>query len=751
VITLSAIDITYERARLKGLYQKEGHSEYFQFGFIGYAEGQEPEEAVQMYIYGTHEYQTDEGDYFGVNRLRYSLASNLKYYYKAFVKIEGIYTYADDWISFTTPSKLAEVETLAPQDTTVTTVRARGSITTITYGTTPSVVGGENVTKRGFCYNTTGNPTIADDKMEEIGSWSTEDFDLIITGLLSNQHYYIRAYAYNSMGLAYGTDIRDFTTDEAIAEVTNLRVEPDSTQTAIKFYGEIVSIEEGLNIIEKGFEYIVQDEEPTPEAIGIECIKEKPIGIEFWDIGEYNTHEYEGNEVGWEDYLYHLLGDEYKYEHDVIWWFRAYFKDGENNKFTATTWMKNIPTVTTFECTLVSAQQATGNGELINKGANIVTRLGFRIIKEYSGDLMGANSYTREWDGYLVAVPLEEHPIYDVNGIFITGWYYTGTFYRDAFFPKSQTEGNFDLGIYSNILGGGFNGEGFGYYLKPNDTLKIQAIAKNDLGVGYGDDVFEITTGQNLLYEENEPIISPTSVEKTVTLRNIPEGAIAIRVGIRMGRTSSCNEIDVFEDGEWGNDDEVTFFIPDLIPGEKYYEEPYMVLYYEEEEWEEEIIDEEEEPFEVPEEDPDWDYDTTIPTYEEYNYKTVIKEIRCEKMSDQSFIDKAGRRRSVTIDNHLIQTEEVNKEVINAYLEQFQIVKLKVSIDYDIPIPFERGDVILIGEGQYKFKANGEGEIPFKVGGGEIPFANSILAKIRKIDSSFTSGTETILGLELEV
>jgi hypothetical protein len=529
--------------------------------------------------------------------------------------------------------------------------------------------------------------------------------------------------------------------------VINIKAEPDSTQGAIKFYGEILSVEAGT-IIERGFEYKIQDNEPGVEDTGIEV---KEINAEGFTIGEYNLHEYEDNEIGWEDYLYHLLGDEYKYEHDVIWWFRAYIKDSEDNKYTAETWMKNVPSVTTFECTLVSAQEATANGELTDKGANIVTRLGFRIIKEYSGDLMGANSYTREWDGYLVAVPLEEHPIYDVNGIFITGWYYTGTFYRDAFFPKSQTEGNFDLGIYSNILGGGFNGEGFGYYLKPNDTLKIQAIAKNDLGVGYGDDVFEITTGQNLLYEENEPIISPTSVEKTVTLRNIPEGAIAIRVGIRMGRTSSCNEIDVFEDGEWGNDDEVTFFIPDLIPGEKYYEEPYMVLYYEEEEWEEEIIDEEEEPFEVPEEDPDWDYDTTIPTYEEYNYKTVIKEIRCEKMSDQSFIDKAGRRRSVTIDNHLIQTEEVNKEVINAYLEQFQIVKLKVSIDYDIPIPFERGDVILIGEGQYKFKANGEGEIPFKVGGGEIPFANSILAKIRKIDSSFTSGTETILGLELEV
>jgi hypothetical protein len=581
--------------------------------------------------------------------------------------------------------------------------------------------------------------------------------------------------------------------------VVNIKAEPDSTQGAIKLYGEILSAEAGT-IVERGFEYKIQDNEPGEEDTGTEV---KEINAEGFGIGEYSIHEYEGNEVGWEDYLYHLLGE--GYGHNTIWWFRAYIKDSEDNKYIAETWMKNIPSVTTFECTNVLAQQATGNGELTDKGANIVTRLGFRIIKEYSGDLMGANSYTREWDGYLVAIPLEEHPIYDVNGIFITGWYWTGIFYRDAFFPKSQTEGNFDLGLYSNILGGGWNGEGFGYYLKPNDTLKIQAIARNDLGIGYGDDIFEITTGQNLLYEADEPIISPTSVEKSVTLRNIPEGAIATRVGIRLGRTSSCNEIDVFENGEWGNDDKVTFFIPGLEPGEKYYEEPYMILHYtfdgESEEWiegvwdeigdivtgsddrlyictkahtkaldnfpitgedwpdywtlyewEEEIIDEGEDFFIIPDWDEDWDYDTVIPTYEEYNYKTVIREIRCEKMSDQSFIDKAGRRRSITLNNHLIQTEEINKEVINAYLEQFQIIKLKVSIDYDIPIPFERGDVILIGEGKHKFKADGEGEIPFKADDeGEIPFANSILAKIRKIDSSFTSGIETILGLELEV
>jgi len=538
--------------------------------------------------------------------------------------------------------------------------------------------------------------------------------------------------------------------------IENIKAEPDSTQGAIKLYGEIT---EGGNITEKGFEYIIQDEEPSPEDTGIEVIKTKPAYQEYWDIGEYWAYEYEGNEVAFGDRLYRLSRDE-EYEHTTIWWFRAYFKIGED-KYTADSWMKNVPTVTTSECTEVGAQQAKGNGELTDKGANIVERLGFRIIKEYSGDLMGAQFYCNILSGFKVAEELEEHTLYDTEGIYITGYYWAGIFYRDAFFPKSQTPGDFELGIYSYVLGGGLLGEELGIYLKPNDTLKIQAIAKNDLGIGYGadDDIVTVNTSQNFLFEEDEPVISPTSVEKTVTIRDIPEGSVATRVGIRLGRTTGCNEIDVFMDGEWGNEEKVTFFITDLVPGKKYYEEPYMVLKHtdidpeteEEVEWEEEIIDDEEEEFEM-EELEDEDLDDIIPTYEEYNYKTIIREIGCEKISDQSFIDKAGRRRSGTITNHLIQDRATCQTVIVDYLNKFQTIKLKVEIEYDIPIPFERQDSILIDDGVTSFKANGEGEILFKEDGeGESPMATTILAKIRKIDSNFISGSESIFNLELEV
>ncbi len=73
------------------------------------------------------------------------------------------------------------------------------------------VVGNEYCTKRGVCWNTTGNPTVADSKSEEEGSFGIGAFTRPMTGLSPGQHYYVKAYAYHSAGYGYGTQV-EFTT-----------------------------------------------------------------------------------------------------------------------------------------------------------------------------------------------------------------------------------------------------------------------------------------------------------------------------------------------------------------------------------------------------------------------------------------------------------------------------------------------------------------------------------------------------------
>ncbi|MBV5313662.1 MAG: hypothetical protein JZU47_10225 [Prolixibacteraceae bacterium] len=65
--------------------------------------------------------------------------------------------------------------------------------------------GGATITERGVCWATTANPTTSNNKLA-IGS-GTGSFNNTITGLTANTTYYIRAYAINSQGTAYGNEL----------------------------------------------------------------------------------------------------------------------------------------------------------------------------------------------------------------------------------------------------------------------------------------------------------------------------------------------------------------------------------------------------------------------------------------------------------------------------------------------------------------------------------------------------------------
>jgi hypothetical protein len=69
--------------------------------------------------------------------------------------------------------------------------------------------GGGSVTARGVCWSTSPNPTIANSKTTD--GTGTGSFSSSITGLTGNITYYVRAYATNSSGTAYGNQI-SFTT-----------------------------------------------------------------------------------------------------------------------------------------------------------------------------------------------------------------------------------------------------------------------------------------------------------------------------------------------------------------------------------------------------------------------------------------------------------------------------------------------------------------------------------------------------------
>lgn len=85
------------------------------------------------------------------------------------------------------------------------------SFTTATIKGNVAQNGGSTITSRGFCWNTSPNPTISNFKTSDgngIGVFTTN-----LTGLAENTTYYIRAYSTNNIGTAYGNEL-SFTTDE---------------------------------------------------------------------------------------------------------------------------------------------------------------------------------------------------------------------------------------------------------------------------------------------------------------------------------------------------------------------------------------------------------------------------------------------------------------------------------------------------------------------------------------------------------
>lgn len=82
--------------------------------------------------------------------------------------------------------------------------------------------GGAEITAQGVCWRDTLElPTISDSKTEE--SLLSSSFLSTLTGLLPNTLYYVRAYAINSEGTSYGSQV-SFTTLSTVPEVTTVEI-----------------------------------------------------------------------------------------------------------------------------------------------------------------------------------------------------------------------------------------------------------------------------------------------------------------------------------------------------------------------------------------------------------------------------------------------------------------------------------------------------------------------------------------------
>ena len=106
------------------------------------------------------------------------------------------------------------------------------------------------VTERGVCWDIDGTPSI-DDKYKFIDGQETINYWIDVDGLTPNTKYYVRAYAKNRHGVAYG-DIKTFTTKDGSPTVETTQVKYSTT--VLECYGNVTK-DGGFSIIRRGFCY----------------------------------------------------------------------------------------------------------------------------------------------------------------------------------------------------------------------------------------------------------------------------------------------------------------------------------------------------------------------------------------------------------------------------------------------------------------------------------------------------------------
>jgi len=238
--------------------------------------------------------------------------------------------------------------------------------TTATSGGDVISDGGAFVTARGVCWSLSPDPTIAGNHTTD-GS-DTGSFVSIITGLTPYTQYYLRAYATNSVGTAYGNELT-FTTI-TLPTVTTDTVTDITQNTATS--GGNVTFDGGSAVIERG---VCWSTSSNPTTVG--------------------SHTSDGSGMGaFTSYLTGLTAN-------TLYHIRAYATNNAGiaygNELTFTTLAATLPTVITTVVTNITQTTATSGGNVTSDGGSFVTVRG--VCWSTSSNPTTSNSHTSDGSG----------------------------------------------------------------------------------------------------------------------------------------------------------------------------------------------------------------------------------------------------------------------------------------------------------------------------------------------------------------
>ena len=178
-----------------------------------------------------------------------NLQDNAIYYVRAYAINSKGTVYGEERYFTTKEITLPSVYTSNVTDIAYTSASIRGNVTND---------GNAEVTERGIVYSTTQNPTTSNTKKRN-GS-GTGSFTCNLTDLQDGVTYYVRAYATNLKGTAYGEE-KSFTTKMSTLPIVSTSTISNVSGTSVTVGGN-VSDDGGANVTERGVVYSTS-KEPT--------------------------------------------------------------------------------------------------------------------------------------------------------------------------------------------------------------------------------------------------------------------------------------------------------------------------------------------------------------------------------------------------------------------------------------------------------------------------------------------------------
>ena len=179
------------------------------------------------------------------------LQDGVTYYVRAYAVNEKGTAYGEEKSFRTIEIVVPTVTTSAPTDITISSATVGGEVTEDGNGV---------VTERGVVYGTTPNPTVESNKV--ISGSGKGAFTCNLTALQDGVTYYVRAYAVNEKGTAYGEE-KSFQTIEIVVPTVTTSSAMDISY-ASAMVGGTVTDDGGASVTERGVVYSTSSN-PTVE------------------------------------------------------------------------------------------------------------------------------------------------------------------------------------------------------------------------------------------------------------------------------------------------------------------------------------------------------------------------------------------------------------------------------------------------------------------------------------------------------